>query len=220
MPLAYHGSAAFVAPKPRKTFEGVNMESTLSSPQPPPLPVPETGVSDTEKNMLAQGVPIDEPGFEDYFGFDEVERWYFPDGKQFIMFKIMNEGARSRYQKATSKDVRLFKTSGDASIKIDPSQERTVLFEESVVGWYLVKKNHATGEWEDQPFDRDGKAKQGGTFDQWRLKADPRIISDLEAAIRKANPWLRNDLTVKDIDEQLEELKKMREEAVAREEGK
>jgi len=186
----------------------------------PIIPPPGTDLSDTEQNMLRAGVAIDEPGFEDYFGFEETHKWFFPDGKQYIEFKIMNDGARGRYQQKTSKDVRLFKTSGDASIKVDPSQERTILFEESIVGWFIVKKNPETGEWDAQPFDREGKPKPGGNFDKWRAQANPVWISDLEAAIRKANPWLRAELTVKDIDEQIAELNVMREEAVKREEGK
>lgn len=177
-------------------------------------------LSDTERNMLAAGQTIDEPAFEDYFGFNETRKWYFPDGKQYIEFKIMNQGARDNFQSKNSRDVRLFKTSGDASIKVDPSIERAILFQESVVGWFVVKRNPSTGEFEAQAFDRGGKPVAGGAFEQWLKGANPKLISDLEAAIRKANPWLHAELTVKDIDEQIAELQEMREEAVRREEGK
>ncbi len=192
---------------------------TQSVPAPLAMPIPEDA-SETEKNMLEAGVAIDEPAFEDYFGFEETHKWYFPDGKQYVEFQIMNDGARSRYQAKTSQNVRLFKTSGDAQIKVDPAQERGVLFEESVVGWFVVKKNPATGEFDAQPFDRGGKPQQGGNFDQWRMKANPKFITELESAIRKVNPWLRNDLSIKDIDEQMDELREMRAEAMKREEGK
>lgn len=177
-------------------------------------------LSDVEQNMLNAGVTIDEPGFEDYFGFNETRRWYFPDGKQYIEYRLMNEGSRSNFQSKNSRDVRLFKASGDASIKVDPSVERWILFQESVIGWFVVKKNPDTGDWDAQPFDRNGKPAPGGAFEQWAKSANPKLISDLEAAIRKANPWLQTDLSVKDIDEQIKELQEMRIEAVRREEGK
>lgn len=168
-------------------------------------------LTDTEKNMAAQGVAPDEPAFDDYFGFSETNKWYFPDGKQFISFQLMNEGARSRYQAKTSQDVRLFKTTGDASIKMDASKERRILVEESVIGWYVIRDGDPV------PFD---STKPGSVFMQWYEKANPKFVSDLELAIRKANPWMQAEMTVELIDEEIANLRSMREDAVKREEGK
>jgi hypothetical protein len=170
-----------------------------------------------EGAMQAAGVAIDEPGFEDYFGFEEKHKWYFPDHKQWIEFQVMNEGARARYQKATSRDVRLFKTTGDASIKLDPSEERKILLDQSVVGWNLMRRNLRTQEWEQSPF---SIGTSGSEFAKWLDKANPKLISDLELAIRKANPWMQAEMTVEMIDDEIKNLEELRVEAVKREEGK
>ena len=169
-------------------------------------------LSPAEQAMQANGQSIDEPVYEDYFGFEETHTWYFPDGKQYILFQTMNEGARARYQRATSKDVRLFKQTGDASIKVDPSEERHILFEQSVKGWYIFRNGR------EVPF--GPHAGSGSEFHKWLMGANPKLVSSLELAIRKANPWLMNEQTVAEIDKQIEELKELRASVEAREEGK
>src|SRR4051812_3892522 len=78
---------------------------------------------------LAAGAPEtasgeDQAVYEDYFGFAETQRWYFPDGKQYIEFQRMNEGERARFQKMTTRDVTVIRGSGDAKVKMDPATER------------------------------------------------------------------------------------------------
>lgn len=173
-------------------------------------------LTETERNMREAGVNPSEPAYEDYFGFEETQKWWFPDNIQYIEFKLMNEGARSRYQSKTSRDIRLFKTSGDASVKMDPSSERKILFEESVIGWYVLQNGkNGTG-----PAAFGSGARPGSPFQQWMEGANPKYVSSLETAIRKANVWMGNEMTVELIDEEIKNLQSLREEAVKREEGK
>jgi hypothetical protein len=175
-----------------------------------------TEYTTAEQAAVAAGVTIEEPVFEDYFGFEESKVWYFPDKKQYITFKIMNEGDKAKFQKETNRDITLKRNTGDASIKTDPAQERHILLETCVTGWSVYRKN-AQGKFDPVPF---SIGSPGSTFKQWLLKADPRLVEDLEFEIRKANPWLQGDMSVEDIDKEIERLVELREAAVKREEGK
>lgn len=164
-----------------------------------------------EAAARAGGVTLEEPGYEDYFGFNALERWNFPDGKQYIEFRVMNEGQKSKFQTKTQRDLVLERVSGNARMKVDQAQERHALLTTSVVGWKVVRKT-LQGSFEDVPYsDR--------AFNEWLEGADPKIIESLEKAIRKANPWLLAEMTVEDIDREIENLKEMREVAVKREAG-
>ncbi len=174
-------------------------------------------LTDTEKNMRAAGVNPDEPGYEDYYGFDERETWYLPDGKQWIEFKKMNEGDRRRYQAKTTKDIRLAKTSGDATIRVDPGEERAILFETTVVGWHVVRKQ-PDGTFREVPFGPN--ASSGSEFGKWAITVNPTLLDGLEKAIRKANVWMLNEQTVQAIKDQMTELGELLKEAEKREEGK
>lgn len=159
-------------------------------------------------------VPVDleQEVFEDYYGFDSSEKWYFPDGKQYIEFKVMTEGAKARFQKLTNRDLILERTSGNARMKVDQASERHALLEESVTFWYMLRKNEKTGKPEPIPY-------SAHEFKNWLNKANPKLVEDLEKAIRKANPWLLAEMTVEDIDREIENLKEMREVAEKRERG-
>lgn len=171
------------------------------------------GYTEAERNMAAGGVSVDEPAVEDYFGFDETGRYVFPDGKQYIEYRVMDEGMRARFQKATSRDIRLFKTSGDASVKINPAEEREILLLTSVIGWNLLKNGEPVS-FGPVP------ASVGSPFGQWLQHANPKYVAELELAIRKANVWMNAELTVEAIDAEIASMQEMRAEAVKREEGK
>lgn len=155
--------------------------------------------------------PVMEQVYEDYFGFDETKTWYFPDGKQYIAFKVMSEGDKSKFQRATNRDITLSRTSGDARIKADPAAERWALLEASVVGWNMYRNGQPV------PFTIGSPS---ATFNQWLNGANPRLVEDLEFAIRKANPWLQADMTVEEIDKEMDRLRELRESVVATEAAK
>jgi hypothetical protein len=152
------------------------------------------------------------PGFGDdvqvvdYFGFAESHKHMLPDGKQWIEFQSMNEGAKSRFQKESSRDLVLERQSGNARVKMDQAGDRHALIKACVTDWYVLRGG--------QPIPYT--PVQLGDF---LTLADPRIIDGLELAIRKANPWLLAEMSVKDIDKEIENLQEMRKVAEERERG-
>lgn len=155
-------------------------------------------------------MPGDEKVYEDYYGFSERRQWFFPDGVQFIEFEVMNEGKRSLFQKTTNKDITLRRQSGDASIKVDPAEERRALLVNSVVNWNLF---------------RDGKpvpftiGSPGAEFEKWLAVANPKLVDDLEFTIRKANPWMQADMDLEQIDEEIQRLTDLRKQVEERQQG-
>lgn len=145
--------------------------------------------------------------YEDYWGFQQTEKYVLPDGQQWIEFQVMNEGQKTLYQKSINRDIKINRRSGDASIRSDIADERHALIINSVVGWNMKRGASFVG------YDRR-------IFETWLNQANPRIVEALEQAIRKANPWLQGDMTVADIDEEIERLKELREETLKEEQGK
>jgi hypothetical protein len=150
---------------------------------------------------------------DDYFGFGAQEVFVFPDGATKIWFTVMNEGQRKKFQKMTNRDIKINRATNDASIKADPAEERWQLITTSVCNWNLKRRNPNTEELGEVHFDQR-------TLEQWLQVANPRIVDDLEVAIRKANPWMQADMTVEDIDKEMERLTDLRKEAAEREQGK
>ena len=149
-----------------------------------------------------QAEPDNEMVYEDYWGVDLTEKWYFPDGKQYIEFKIMDEGQKSEFQKKTSKDLVLQQKTGDARLATDPAGDRHKLLSTSVVDWYLMTKDPKTNQFYPEPFSKQ-------QFERWLMKANPKLVEDLEFAIRMANPWLQDDMTKEQIKEEIERLEEM-----------
>jgi hypothetical protein len=145
-------------------------------------------------------------GFENYYAFDVKEKWYFPDGKQWIEYRKMTEGDRAKYLKATRSDVHLNQKSGEARIPFDQSNDRMELLLASITNWYLV--SWVTGRPEFVPF-QSGSSK-GGVVAQWIQRADPQVLGQLEKAIRKCNPWLLNEMSVEQIDKEIADLQELR----------
>lgn len=142
----------------------------------------------------------------DYFGFSEHHKWYFPDGVQYIEFEAMNEGAKSKYLQKTSTDMILERGSGNARVKMNQAEQRRALIESSVTGWYMLRGG------EPLPFT---KVQLGDLLEL----GNPQVLDKLELEIRKANPWMLAEMSVKDIDREIENLQEMRAVAVERERG-
>lgn len=171
----------------------------------------EARVAQVEEAMAAAGQSTSTPVQANYFGFSQTHKVMFPDDVTYVEIKTLNEGDRRAYLDAVNREVRLQKTSGDAIMKMATGSERKVLLEASIVGWNLLGP---TG----QPltFSNDGR---GGTLQQFLNQADPSVIDIIEKEIRKRNAWLMADLSVEDIDKQIEELQEMRAVKVKEEEG-
>ncbi len=144
-------------------------------------------------------------GFENYYAFDEKEKWFFPDGKQWIEFQKLTEGARAKFLKATRSDVHLNQKSGEARIPFDQSADRKQLLLASITDWLLVSfvGGRAT------PIGFQPGATQGGVVSQWIDRANPAILGQLEKAIRKANPWLLNEMSSEQIRKEIADLEEL-----------
>lgn len=143
----------------------------------------------------------------DYFvGFEETLQFFFPDGITFIEYNKMNEGQKKRYQEKTSRDVVLKRGSGDAHMRMDPGSERWELIQTCAVNWNLRRGEHLA------PFSKPN------LLDFLNL-ADPRLVEDLEKAIRKANPWLMDEMKSEDIQREIDNLEEMLKVAKERESG-
>lgn len=168
----------------------------------------------TQLAMQAGGVSPLDSAFEDYFGFGDRKQFVLPDGNSYIEYKVMNEGDRQQFQNQTSRNVRLFKDTGDASIRMNPAVDRMALLIAGVTDWNLRTFNPRSSQMQAVKFD-------SGRFRQWVMGADPKIIDGLEKAIRKANPWVGTaDVTVEALNEEIENLTEQRDALIAEEEGK
>ena len=165
-----------------------------------------------EKAMQDAGVALEEHVQVDYFGFDEVFRVPLPDGESWVEHQTLNEGARRKYMNRVNREVRLQK-SGDAFMKMATGDERHVLLEEAMVGWNLVRADKKTGETKPLTFNPTNR-------NAFLESAPPGIVDLIEKDIRDKNPWLVGDVTIEDIDEQIEELQELREKKVQEDEGK
>lgn len=172
---------------------------------------------------LVQQVAATEPvdnleDFEDYWGFEEFHTFVMPDGKQTITFKTLTEGDIALFNKMLRRDVVVEKRTGDARFRMDQSEERRALILVAVTGWTMRRRHSRTGQWEMAPF---SSGNLGSEVDKWLQKANPAIVADLEAEIRKANPVLMPATaeTVEAIDKQIDELMQQRREIEARRRG-
>ncbi len=145
----------------------------------------------------------------DYWGTDERHKHMLPDGTQWFEFKIMDEGAKVEFQKLTNQDLTIGRDN-TAKVRVDPATERHTLIETSVVDWYLVKIEAGV----PQPV---AYSKQ--LLRKWLTVAPPKIVEDLERAIRLANPWMQAEMKVADIDEEIDRLREQRKQAIEREAG-
>lgn len=168
--------------------------------------------SQIEQAMESAGVATTQHQQQSYFGFDERFQVVLPDGISFIEHKVLNEGARKVYLDNLNREVAIKKVSGDAHMKLQSGSDKHRLLEAAICGWNLLDKdlNPLTF----------SKGSPGSTLMQFLEQASPSIIDLIEKDIRKHNPWLMSEMSVEDIDKQIEELHEMREVKVKEEAGK
>ena len=178
---------------------------------PPPAviedPVEAARAKSVEQGLRDAGQPTEELIQEDYFGFEITHRVMLPDGVSFIEHRELNEGQRRKYLNETNKAVRIQRATGDAVMNMAAGDDRHALLKEAIVGWSLQRNG------QPHPFTR-------AALNDFLEKANPKVVDIVEADVRKHNPWLSAEMTVKDIDEQIENLKTLREQALEREGGK
>jgi hypothetical protein len=151
-----------------------------------------------------------EKQYDDYWGFEERHQFMMPDGIQYIEYKVMTEGDRQKYQKLTNRDITMSRQTGDAKMKVDPAEDRNALLHVAVTGWNMYRGGSPV------TFSNDNK---NATFQQWVKAANPRLVEDLEKAVRMANPWLLGDMKSEDIEKEIANLQDMLKLAQEREAG-
>jgi hypothetical protein len=160
-----------------------------------------------ERAMVEAGVSPSQPVPVDYFGFDETLRFYLPDGVSWIDHKILNEGARRKYLNKVNRDVRIQKGSGDAIMRMSPGDEKVALLEEAIVGWNLTRNG-------------DPVAFNKTILNDFLNRTNPKVVDLIEFEIRKANSWLQADMSVEDLDKEIDRLTELRDQKIKEEEGK
>ena len=149
----------------------------------------------------------------DYFGFDLTERVGLPDGVSYVDIKALNEGERRKYLNDANREVKVQKRSGDAIMRLATGDERTNLLERAIVGWNFVSSNGKSGDLQPVAF-------SPANLKRFLEAADPRVIDHIEKRVREMNKWLVADISVEDIDAQIEDLQQLRADKVLEEEGK
>jgi hypothetical protein len=157
--------------------------------------------------MVAQGVSTVESAPADYFSTDEVLRVMLPDGVSYIEHQVLSEGKRRAYLKQTHSDVKFEKSSGAAIMKLNPGEDKMALLGVAIVGWNLTRGGQPF------PFTEGNKRVLLEGF-------KPEIIDLIDKEIRKANPWLAGDVTVEDLDAEIEQLQEQRKKLLEDEQGK
>lgn len=159
-------------------------------------------------------------GVVDFFGGrTDTAKWYFPGQEtpvQYIEFRKMNEGQRKKYQRKTSRDIKVNRKTQESAIGMDIAGDREALIQEVVCGWYIIDGKTGQSVPFDAKLDHDGRITRGGTFMQWMDRADPRLIDKLELAIRDENPWMQDEMDPDSIQEEIDRLVKLKDEVEKR----
>jgi hypothetical protein len=136
--------------------------------------------------------PDSQPPVEDYWGTEEYSQWYLPDGIQYFQFKIMNEGDKSKFEKITNQDM-IVNQDRSARLRYDQTAQRHALIKMSVTDWHLFK---------------DGEIADfaPAILDKWLQVANPKLVEDLEFAIRMANPWMQSEMTEEEVQKEIDRL--------------
>lgn len=165
-------------------------------------------VSSIESAMKADGVAIETQTQQSYFGFEETHKCFLPDGTSYVDHRTLNEGARRKYLNAVNRDIRLQRATGDAIMKMQAGEEKHELLKTAICGWNLIGP---TGQ--PVPFSKPALV-------DFLERADPKVIDLIEKEIRKTNTWLMSDLSVEDIQKQIDELEELKTTKIKEEEGK
>ena len=168
------------------------------------------------ENYSAEAAPVET--YEDYWGVQETFRFPLPDGKQYFEIRPMDEGAKTTFQKMTNKGIRMNQKSQEATIDVDPSDERHTLIAESVIGWKIMQRE-PDGSWSAFPCPVDERQRKQAIRNVLLTKMNPKIIQDLEFFIRTKNPWMQADQSLEDLMEERDRVDELIRQAKEREAG-
>lgn len=156
--------------------------------------------------MTESSVENSTPVIANYWGVKEERKHFLPDGTQHFVFKIMNEGDKVKFQKMTNQDL-IVNRDNSARIKMDPATERHQLIETCVTGWKLYMPDGAEAKF------------SSAMLKNWLTEASPKLVEDLEFAIRKANPWMQADMSLEEVDKELDRLTDLKKDLINKQLG-
>lgn len=159
-------------------------------------------VEDANRRAVEAGEIIEDRQYVDYFAEPETHRHYLPDGKQYFDFQELREGGKALYEKATNKDIRVQRATGDARLAVDPATQRQVMIRLSIVDAVLYQRN-SQGRLEQLAFDRN---KPGRFWEICFEKLPAKLVQDLYEKIQKVNTWLAADDDLDALKEERERL--------------
>ena len=164
-------------------------------------------VEAAEQAMRDRGEPTTESVQVDYFGFEETHVVNLPDGKSYIEHKTLNEGQRRQYLNGMNRDVIIERASGNAKMSMAPGDERYSLLSTAITGWNLVRNGNPL------PFNKQN-------LRLFLDSAPPKIIDLIDKEVRKVNAWLLEDMSIEDLEKEVENLQELIEEKRKEEAGK
>ena len=142
----------------------------------------------------------------DIFGQITTEKVFLPDEVSYVEITKLSEGGRREFLKKTERPMKVNRE-GEATVTVDQAAQRTALLETCIIGWDL--------EVDGEPY-----VFAAHTLRRFLKDAPVDVIDDIEKACRDLNPWLRDEVTVEELDAQIAELTELRDEKLAEEEGK
>jgi hypothetical protein len=171
-----------------------------------------------DPSVTEPGDPGPEPvSYEDYWGVQETYKYFLPDGKQYFEVRPMDEGGKSMFQKMTNKGIRMNQRTQDATIDMDPADERHTLIKQSVVGWKIMQHG-PDGSWSEFPCPPD-ESRRKNSLNTILEKFNPKAIQDLEFFIRQKNPWMQADMDVEEIEKEIDRLVQLKKDVTEQKAG-
>lgn len=159
------------------------------------------------REAQAAGEKIEDQQIVNYFGTPEPIRFYLPDGKQFFEFTPLTEAGKAKYERATNKDIRVQRSSGDAKMTVDQAAERHALIMLSVTDAEIYGPTKPLNKIGKMPFTQSKSAEIENDFWSAIFKAfPPKIIQDLYRKIRDANEWMNSEEDLEALKAQHKEL--------------
>lgn len=155
--------------------------------------------------MKAEGIDPFDKIQVDYFATSEDCKTILGDGLSWVSHKTMMEGDRKKYLKAVNRDLKIQKGTGDAIMRLAAGEDRTALLKVAITGWNLVRNGSPL------PFNPANL--------EMLLNGPVAVLELIEKDVKKNNPWLFQDATVEDLDEEIERLQEMRQDILDREAG-
>lgn len=149
--------------------------------------------------MRTAGVNTEEAVQDDYFGFEDYRQVDLPDGKSWVQIKALNEGARRKYQNNQNREVMVERATQNMKFKMETGEERHSLLLQAICDWNLQRTN-------DGGKGRHNVACNEAEKRMFLDKAPPSVVDVIDREVRRQNPWLRQDMTVEDIDKQIADL--------------